>query len=278
MQPRLNRTLALLMVIVTTMGLLLSVFILFQIWHYYQPISEKVQTGVEQATVFLQTTGDGLEIIDQVVNNVYTSTLILDESANTLAQTIQNSNSFIDAASTFMGEDLINTITNTQSTLDTAQASAVVIDNIMSTLSKVPLIGIKYNPSLPLNVALGEVANSLDPIQGSLKTFQSQLDTTQENMQEFSDQLLILDQNIIAINKNLVSSKDVIDNYREQVNSLILWIDGVKTLLPKWINTIYWIMTIIIVWLILIQISLLLQGINMLIGSHPDSVSPGQAH
>lgn len=271
MRTTLSKTLAVLMVCVTAIGLLLSIFFLIQIWRYRQPVIEKLQTGVNQTSAILQTTGEGLVVIDQVVKNVYTSTLYLDDTTNALAQTVQSTNLFIDSAGTFVGEDLINTITNTQRTLDSAQASALVIDNILTTLSRVPLIGIKYNPSVPLNIALGEVSDSLAPLQGSLKSFQLNLETTGMNMQEFKDQLLILDQNITAINQNLVSSQVVIDNYQSQVSSLQSGVDKIKISLPTWVNSTAWVMTIIILWLVLIQLGILLLGVSLNANAHAES-------
>jgi len=264
MGQRLNKTLVLLMVVVTSLGLLLSIFILVQLWRSRPSVSDRLLSGIDQTTSFLRTTSDGLDVIGQVVNNVYSSTLIVDGSINTLVLTIEDTGEVIDLSGTFLGEELITTITNTQTALSTAQASAVVIDNIMSALSKVPLIGIKYDPSLPLNLALAQVAESLEPIKSSLKDFKTNLETTNENMQTFNDQLELLDRNIIAINKNLNSSKTVIDEYQLQIRAMISTINQVKTTLPKGITTIYWGITIIIFWMVLIQISLLLQGIYTL--------------
>jgi hypothetical protein len=146
----------------------------------------------------------------------------------------------------------------------------VVIDNILTALSNVPLIGIKYNPSRPLNTALAEVSDSLDPLQATLKSFQSNLATTHTNMEEFNDQILILGQNIVAIKHNLASSRVVIGNYRTQVTSLQSWFDKAKFSLPMWVNTMAWILTIIVLWLVMIQIGILLQGISMLSSKHAD--------
>ncbi|OGO12332.1 MAG: hypothetical protein A2Y53_08440 [Chloroflexi bacterium RBG_16_47_49] len=264
MRPAQNKIIPILIIWVTAIGLLLSIFFLIQIWRLRQPVTDKLRSAVNQTSDILQTTGDGLDLISQVIKNVYTSTLYLDDTTNALAQTIQSTSLFIDSAGSFVGEDLINTITNTQRTLDTAQASALVIDNILTTLSRVPLIGINYNPSLPLNTALGEVSKSLDPLQESLKGFQSNLGSTRTDMQEFKDQLLILDQNISSINKNLASSQAVIDDYRTQVSILTSWADDARTSLPVWVKTIFWILTIIILWLVLIQVGILLQGISLL--------------
>lgn len=259
-----RKSLSLLVVLVTSLGLLLSLFFLIQIWRLRQPATVKLESGIDQTSAFLETTRAGIDVIDQVVGTVYTSTLYLDDTTNALARTIQGTNSFFESAGTFMGEDLINTITNTQRTLETAKSSALVIDNIMSALSRVPLIGINYNPSLPLSTALGKVSESLDPFQGSLKSFKTDLETTGKNMQAFNEQLLILDQNIKTINKNLESSRKVIDDYRSQVIALQSWMDQAKVSLPTWMNTASWVLTVIILWLMLIQIAILIQAANQI--------------
>ncbi|MFZ0532082.1 MAG: hypothetical protein WAM09_02800 [Anaerolineales bacterium] len=263
-----KKTLAVLMIFMSALGILLSLFILFQVWRFRQPVIVKLQSNLNQLTNILQTTDEGLAVIDQVVKNVYTSTLYLDEATNAITLTIQSTNQFIDSAGTFVGEDLITTITNTQTALDSAQASAKIIDNILTTMSRIPLIGINYNPTLPLNTALGAVSTSLDPLQGTLKNFQSNLTTTRTNMQLLNRQISVLDKNIMQINKNLRQAQATIDNYRSQLSSLLSWSEGAKTNLPTWITTTTWILTIIILWLVIIQIGMVLQGFILLSPGH----------
>jgi predicted PurR-regulated permease PerM len=264
MSPTLRKTIAVLMICVTSVGILLSLFFLVQTWRIRQPATEKLQSALRQTSGLLQTTLTGLDVIDQVVTNVYSSTLYLDDATNALAQTIQNTGQFINSAGTFVGEDFSNTITNTQRTLESAQSSALVIDNILTTLSNVPLIGINYNPSVPLNVALGEVSASLDPLQKALKGFQDNLATTQTNMQDFKDQILLVGQNITVINQNLASSKTVIDNYHAQVTSLQSWVDKAISSTPTWVSTMCVIISILLLLLVLVQAGILLQGIYLL--------------
>ncbi len=259
-----KKILAVIMVFTTALGLLLSIFLLIQVWRYHQPVAERLQTTLVQSSAILQTTDEGLGVIDQVIKNVYTSTIYLDEATKAFSQTIQSTNLFLDSAGAFVGDNLISTITNTQAALDSAQASAVVIDNILKAMSQVPLIGITYDPSLPLNKAIGEVSTSLDPLQGTLKSFQTNLETTQDNMQVFTNQISDLDKNIYAINKNLRQAQTTIDSYRSQVSSLKSWVDEANNNLPAWITTIAWILTIIIIWLVIIQIGIMLQGIIVL--------------
>jgi cob(I)alamin adenosyltransferase len=264
------------MVCLSVFGILLSIFLLYQIWHYRQPVINGLQSGLDHASSLLQTTDEGLAVINQVISNVYTSTLYLSDATDTLAQTMQSSTSFMDSAGNFIGEDLITTITNTQTALDSAQASAAVIDNILGTISKVPFIGINYAPSTPLNTALGEVTSSLDPVQESLKNFQADLATTQTNMQSLTDQMSGLDQKIMTINKNLAQAQTTIDNYRTEVNSIKLSVANSKANLSTWITTVAAIITLIILSLVAIQIGMFLQGITLLAPERRDQEIPAE--
>jgi ABC-type transporter Mla subunit MlaD len=259
-----RKALGVIMICISALGFLMSIFLLFQVWYYRQPATNSLQAGLKQSSAILQTTGEGLTVIDQVVKNVYTTTVYLDDATNALGETMQSTSQFMDSAGAFVGEDLINTITNTQTALDSAQSSAMVIDNILSTLSKIPLIGITYNPPTPLNKALGEVSDSLNPLQASLKIFQTNLDNTNVNMQVLSDQISTLNLKIGTINNNLKQAQKTITSYRSQVDSLISTVERAKTTLPTWITTLAWMLTAIILWLVLIQIGILLQGIMLL--------------
>jgi predicted PurR-regulated permease PerM len=263
MSPTLKKTFAVLMILVTSIGILLSLFFLFLTWRARQPVTEKLQSVSQQASSLLQTTIVGLDIIDQVVTNVYSSTLYLDDATNALAQTIENTDQFIASAGSFLGEGFNTTITNTQKTIESAQASALVVDNILTMLSNIPLIGLDYNPSTPLSTALGDVSTSLDPIQESLKGFQDNLVATQSNLQLFVDQLELMEQNISEINQNLASSQAVIENYITQVTSMKEWLDNAVVSLPTWITTVCVMLTIFIMLLIFVQGGILLQGIYM---------------
>lgn len=250
------------MILLSAIGFLLSIFFLVQVWRYRLPVTNQLLSGLETTSAILQTTDDGLGVIDQVVKNVYTSTQTLNDATNALGQAMLSTGQFMNNAGTFVGQDLVNTITNTQTALDSAQASAAVIDNVLTSLSSLPLIGFTYQPPTPLNTALGNVSSSLDPVQQSLKQFQTNLETTQSDMQQVSNQIMGLDSQILTINQNLAQAETTIADYRSQVNSLISSIEKVKLSLPRWVTTVAVILTLIIAWLVLIQIGTFIQGIS----------------
>ena len=60
-----------------------------------------------------------------------------------------------------LSEDLPAMMDATYTSLITAQQSAGAIDGVLTTLSSIPLIGIPYNPEVPLGSALGDVADKV---------------------------------------------------------------------------------------------------------------------
>ena len=86
-----KKILAILMVCLTAFGFLLSVFLLFQVWHFRQPVTESSKSGLDQASSYSKPpTKDWQSSIKSL--NVYTSTLYLNDATNALAQTMQSTN------------------------------------------------------------------------------------------------------------------------------------------------------------------------------------------
>jgi predicted PurR-regulated permease PerM len=271
MSIRLRKLYAILTVLLAALGILISLFFILEVWQNRQPVTEKLQTGVDQFSSMLQTSDDGLMVIDQVVKNVYTSTIYLDAATQALSQTVGSTTQFMSTAGTIVGDNLLSTITSTQAALNSAQASARVIDNVLGTLSKLPLIGISYNPAIPLNTALGDVASSLDPLQGALKDFQTNLVGARTDLQGFTKQIVELDNNILSVQKNLDQAQLTIQQYHTQISTMRSDLANARANLPAWTNRLAWVLTLIIVWAILLQVALLLQGITQIGPSAPSN-------
>ncbi len=274
MSTGLRKIYAILIVCLTALGILLSLFFVFETWHFRPPVTRTLQNGLDQFSSMLQVSDDGLLVIDQVVKNVYTSTVYLDQATLAFSSTVGSVSQFMDSAGTFVGDNLLTTITNTQTALGSAQASASVIDNILSTLSHVPLIGITYNPTVPLNTALGQVSSSLDPLQSTLKTFKSDLDSTRSNMQQFSSQITALNKNILSIQENLNKAQSTIDKYRTQIAAMRSWLADAKTNLPRWMTALALAITLFIALLIFVQIALMLQAMTQVSAPRPGQNTP----
>ncbi len=274
MSPTAKKVIGVVLICITSVGFLLSIFLVVEVWNFRQPVIDKLQVGLDHTSTLLETADEGLYISEQVISNVYTSTLLLSDSSKALAQTMQSTTDFMGSAGSFVGTDLVNTITNTQTALDSAKSSALVIDNVLKGLSSIPLLGLNYNPSTPLNTTIGNISSSLDPVQQSLKEFQGQLDTTKSNVQGLTDQVNELDQKITTINQNLSEARSTIQNYRTSVASIKVTVANAKASLAAWITALASILTVIILLLIILQVGLFLQGILLIMPDKPVAVTP----
>src|SRR5512137_2211746 len=118
-----RKLLSILIICLTSLGIIISLLFIYGTWHYRLPVTQKLQSSVDQLSSVLQITDEGLVVIDQVVSNVYTSTAYLNDATTAFSQTVQSSNRIMDSVGVFVGDNLSSTITNTQTALESAQAS-----------------------------------------------------------------------------------------------------------------------------------------------------------
>ncbi len=144
-------------------GLIFSIAGLALAWSAESRVTAGLENFVEVLGQTLQTTSQGLTITQQALKGSVDTVSSLQSTVETTAKTIKSSGPMVDEISKLMTTELPNTVQSTESSLRTAQESAKVIDSVLSTLSSIPLIGsgIGYNPQVPLDQALGQVADSL---------------------------------------------------------------------------------------------------------------------
>jgi methyl-accepting chemotaxis protein len=156
---------------------------------------------------------------------------------------------------------LPTTITSTRSALASAQETARVADGLLSTISRFQLIGAElYNPEVPLNVAIGQVADSLNGLPESLASVQSDLRQTAGNLGEVNAQIGSVAGNMDDIGASMADAETVITKYQGIVGDLRGEIAEVRRELPGWLSAIRLGVSLVLLWLGIAQIGLLTQG------------------
>jgi methyl-accepting chemotaxis protein len=167
-----------------------------------------------------------------------------------------------------MGKDMPTSIDATRAALKSAQSSAVVVDNVLTTLSKVPFINIQYNPAMPLSAALGDVAKSLDNLPPTFSTIERNLNTTSAGLDQVVTNLNELPKTTQQVQRNISDARQVVTRYQSQVDGLQKLIKPIKPSLPMTLTTIILGLTFLIFWLCVLQMQMLLKGLDYVRGSH----------
>ena len=260
-----NRLLGWIFVVFAVIGIVFSIIGLVEVWRVKPVLSQSVSDNLALLDQTLTTTGDGLNLIGQMVQTITTDVGSLHTTTQSLAQAIHATNPMLDSLSTLSGQTLPDTISATQASLASAQGSALLIDNVLGTLTSIPFLPVtQYKPEVPLHTSLAQISTSLDEIPPSLVTIHTSLVAGKTNLGQVEVELTKISGTFQEISDNLDSAQKVVDQYKQILNQFKARIEAAQRAAPGWITGIAWGATLLLIWLLISQLGLYMQGMDLL--------------
>jgi hypothetical protein len=262
---KLRRLFGLLLIIAAVAGFIFSVVGLFEIWRYRPVATQKVVDTLALFDQALNTTQDGFAIVGQVVQTTTVDIASLQTTIQVLAHTIHDTNPMFDSLTSLTGVDFPAALAATQTSLASAQSSALLIDNVLATLTSIPFLQVAaYKPDVPLHTALAQVSNSLDSLTPALAMINTSLVNGKTNLGVIEIDLNKISETTQGISTALGSAQTAIDQYKTVTAQFKEQIEAMQRLAPGWLTTITWVLTFILGWLLIAQVGLGAQGLDML--------------
>lgn len=210
-------------------------------------------------------TGSGLDIAHSAVKEADSALESLESTMGGLTTSMSDAQPSLEAISDILGTELPNTIIATQDSLESAKTSAKNIDGLLTSLSKIPLLGaLVYNPKVPLSDTIAGVADSLNEIPKDLINAQLGLDLTIESMDGINQELDNIAQSTARIRTSTDETLTVIENYQLMVDDLQQDVERIQRTLPRTLQWATAAAVVFLIWLGLAQIGLLLQGLELM--------------
>ncbi len=261
----LKRLVGLLLIFAAAAGFIFSGVGIVEIWRYRPIVEQKASENLALFDQTLVTTQDGLTVVGQVVQTTTVDVASLQTAIQQVAQTIHETNRMLDTLTHLTGKDFPATIDATQTSLSSAQSSALLIDNVMGALTSIPLLPTApYKPAVPLHTALAQVSASLNSLPPALATINSSLVDGTANLGSVEGELNDMSETTKGIGVALGSSERIIDQYKTVTTQLQLRVEAAQRAAPAWITTAAWIASIFLAWLLIAQLGLCIQGLEML--------------
>ena len=260
--PSKIRYFGLFLIILSGLGIIFSFSGIITIWIIKPIVNNELLELQDSINDTLGTTLDGLAIIDTAINNSITNLDIVENSLRDLSITIDSVSYSLDSSASLVGDDLRLTINETQVALISASSSAEFIDKSLNFLAGIPLIGVDYEPDVPLHTSLEQVAVSLEDVPDSLETIEQSLKKTVVGLEALELDLLALVENISNIEEDLDKSKIVIEDYQIILNKLSQKGNQFRQQLSTYLTIGTLIFSAILFWLGIAQINILMQGID----------------
>jgi hypothetical protein len=262
-----KRVIGMVLVAIAAIGLFISGWGLIQIWAMRQPVTDAAVASVDLFAETVDNTSDALKVTSESLQSASDSVTMIERTSLSVAQTMSTTRTTVGSFATLMAKDMPTSIDATRTALKSAQTSAVVVDNVLTTLSRVPLINIRYNPDVPLNVALGNVASSLDNLPPTFGKIERDLNATGTSLDQVIADLTNLPKTIRPVQVNIADTQKVIARYQRQVDGLQKLIQPIKPSLATLLTVITLGLTFLVFWLGVLQMQVLLKGLELVRGS-----------
>lgn len=163
-----------------------------------------------------------------------------------------------------LNTELPATIASARTSLQSASATARVVDDTLSLLTSIPLLPVRrYQPAVPLSTSLTALADELEPLPNSLIEIGDGLQTTGSDLTTLAADLAVLRTELGLIRTSLADVQTVNIQTRADLTDLQTTLSDLQTDLPGLLNTLQWGLTVLFIWLLLSQLAALLTSLQM---------------
>lgn len=243
-------------------SLVISVFIVVRLWQLRTPATENLDANVGKIIVTLENTQAAIEVAGEALETTAGSVDTLHVTLDTISKAMKDAEPMFASLDQLLDEDLPGTISSTQTSLEAAQSSAMIIDAVLTTFNSFPFIqGDPYNPPVPLHESLADISDSLGEIPASFDDLNASLTQASKNMIALRVDLNEMQSDLDDVSENLELTQDIIASYRENVADYHDSLVSFREKLPTWSIRLAWLLTFAILWLAVAQWGLLLQGL-----------------
>lgn len=246
-------------------GVIISITDIIFIKSYIDKTRELVGDTIGSVHDLLALTNTTLDDLNTAVDKVSSSMDSLQGMAEGISDAVDSAGPTLDELSSLVGDDLPLTIRSLQSSLESGATSAMNIDSVLNALSRIPLLGtIVYNPDQPLSESLEYAAASLGSMPDSLAKMQEGINTANDNLKDANFNLAEVTESIGAIKTSIGQAKTSITRFKTLESGFEMRMVTVINEVDRFLNLLFFVTIGSLIWLLLAQLSLFIQGLNLL--------------
>lgn len=265
------------LLVAAVIGILVSLAGLIVIIRVQKQATVSLTSMLELLDSTLTTTENGFEVAD----NAFADSIDALESLQTTVDSVEvvmgKTLPTLDSISELIGTKLPSTIRSTRGALNVAQTAAKNVDNFLTTLSSIPIIGtVIYNPETPLNQTISKVSDSLKDTPEMLKSSQENIDQMSVSLGDIQTEMKGISGNVRSITSSVEEARAVLQDYQESVKSIHNEVNRIQEKLPTWMRLLTAGFTLIFIWLALAQVAIAMQGLELLARGKPAPEKPSE--
>jgi methyl-accepting chemotaxis protein len=254
------RIAAVLMMVSALLGWVISVGGIVLTWRVEPQVSSGLVTTARALDDTLAATEGLLRVADVSLAQTEKTLVLVEATVDTMATTLEATSQVTSAVADVMGDTLGDMVKGTRAALNTMTKTARLIDDTLSFVAAVPIVGRKYEPDVPLSDSVRDVSDSMDDLPTALGQMSVDMQTTSGSLVQLSKDTRDLASTLTDIKTNLVETRSVVESYQTTVADLRDMTANAIINLPNWVKVAGWSITLLLVWVFLAQVAIFLYG------------------
>ena len=264
------------LIVISIASLLFSLAALAGVWIVRKPITDTMTAGLMLASDTLEVTGRTLGVVDDGLATAGDLVASTQQTVDSLAITLDSTTPALQTVGDLVGSGVPAALNAANATIRTAQKSAETVDGVLTVLSQLPLLNISYNPEVPLSQALDEISTSLEVLPAGLEQLGEQVTDSVNNLPTLASATRDLATAVGDVNTTLDDSRLAVQDYQHLVLRYQKVVDFLQDATPVITFVFPLLLSLLIFWIMVVQVSSVRQGWNWLRGK-PSSVAPAVA-
>jgi methyl-accepting chemotaxis protein len=256
-----RRTAGTLLILLGALGIVLSALGVVTIWRAADDVTVAADdalsvlsdtlTDVDRSVDVASSTLEGAAL---AIDGLYTTTLDVSETLSSTRVTI-------DEMAGLTEDELPQSIESSLLALEALEETAGVIDQLLRGLQ---IFGVgNYDPEIPLDQAVAEAGEGLEPVPESLRTMGAGLHETSASLEQVQDGIVLMGDYMKGIRQNAADADRALANHRRTLQDLQARVRAIRPNVGRPIRMVAWGATLLLIWIGLSQLAIVRWGVSL---------------
>ena len=242
------------------LGILVSLAGIVFVWRQAPAVSTRLVSTAEFVQRVLDSTEGLLEVTDSTLTQAEDNISLIADASQEMAETLHQTSLITASVASMVGDEFLGVVENTQTALTALETSAQLVDNTLSFIAAIPLLGTRYSNATPLYSSVVGINENLAELPQNMRGLQESLDSTADAFTKLNQSVRILSESVAEIETSLKEAHAVVTSYQTLVAEAQETTEHMIVKLPGWVRWGAVGLTALLVWGIVIQAGLLMFG------------------
>jgi methyl-accepting chemotaxis protein len=245
------------------LGIIASLAGIMFVWRQAPAVSTHLVATAEFVQRVLDSTEGLLEVTDSTLTQAESNIALIADASQEMAETLHQTSLITASVADMVGDEFVGVVENTQTALTALETSAKLVDNTLSFIAAIPLLGTRYSNATPLYSSVVGINENLAELPKNMRGLQANLDSTAEAFTMLNESVRVLADSVGEIEASLKEAHAVVKSYQTLVTESQETTERMIVKLPGWVRWGAVGLTVLLVWGIVIQAGLLMFGWEM---------------